>query len=287
MSFRLCEYLYQIKQKVAVLSLDSLAIYCEIDIASAKPESSFINSVPHFALNVLYPNQPCSFANFSHALQDALEHCQQSHSHLLIVGGSSFYLKAMLDGISPAPPPLSDSQKTQLQHLMHNTTDAYSLLQQIDCGYAQKIHDRYRLQKALEIYLATSLPPSVYFANNPKKPQIDKIPVFEIDIEQSTLWNNIENRTESMLQKGLLDEVRSVINRYGKEIQPAKSIGFKECLAYLDNQLSYKELKEQIIIHTRQFAKRQKTFNKTQLQTHRLDSDTIFKQIIQICRNTS
>ena len=85
-----------------------------------------------------------------------------------------------------------------------------------------------------------------------------------------------------MLRQGLLDEVRTVCNRYGRDIQPAKSIGFRECLAHFDGVIARENLAEQIAIHTRQFAKRQRTFNRTQLAATPLQRDAILQAILRL-----
>lgn len=269
-------------QNVALFSLDSLSIYREIDIASAKPSKESLAQIPHFAIDVLAPDEPCSFGVFASALQDALRHCVRTESRLLLVGGSGFYLKAMTDGISPAPNALDDAQRARLERILARPKHAHALLARIDKQAAQKAHDSYRLRKAFEILLATKQPPSRYFAANPKRALLPQIPIFELQIERDNLWRNITARTESMLRQGLLDEVRTVCDRYGRDIQPAKSIGFRECLAHFDGVIARENLAEQIAIHTRQFAKRQRTFNRTQLAATPLQRDAILQAILRL-----
>lgn len=269
-------------QKVALFSLDSLAIYREIDIASAKPSAENLERVPHFAINVLVPNEPCSFGVFANALQSALHYCAHTESNLLLVGGSGFYLKAMVDGISPAPNALESAQQARIDKILACPKHAHALLARIDKQAAQNARDSYRLRKAFEILLATKQPPSCYFAANPKKPMLPKIPIFELHISRDNLWHNITTRTESMLQHGLLDEVRNICDKYGRNIQPAKSIGFRECLAHFDGLIARENLAEHIAIHTRQFAKRQRTFNRTQLAATPLSREEILQTILRL-----
>ena len=269
-------------QRVALFSLDSLSVYREVDIASAKPSKESLEQIPHFAIDVLAPSEPCSFGVFAGALQDALRYCARTESHLLLVGGSGFYLKAMIDGISPAPSALDSAQRARLERILARPKRAHALLARIDKQAAQTAHDSYRLRKAFEILLGTGQTPSRYFAANPKRALLPKIPIFELQIERDNLWRNITARTESMLRQGLLDEVRTVCDKYGRDIQPAKSIGFRECLAYFDGMIARENLAEQIAIHTRQFAKRQRTFNRTQLAATALQRDAILEAILRL-----
>lgn len=269
-------------QRVALFSLDSLAVYREVDIASAKPSKESLAQIPHFAIDMLAPDEPCSFGVFAGALQDALHYCARTESRLLLVGGSGFYLKAMIDGISPAPNALDDAQQARLERILAHPKRAHAMLARIDNMSAQKAHDSYRLRKAFEILLATKQPPSCYFAANPKRAMLPKIPIFELQIERDNLWRNITTRTESMLRQGLLDEVRTICDKYGRDIQPAKSIGFRECLAYFDDVITRDNLAEQIAIHTRQFAKRQRTFNRTQLAATPLPREEILQEILRL-----
>ncbi len=184
---------------------------------------------------------------------------------LLIVGGSSFYLKSILEGLSRMPE-LSGEEVVRIEREISALANPYAFLKSIDPTIAFKIHpnDTYRIHKALEIFYATRTPPSEYFKANPKKPFVHAISLFALSVEKSTLHNNIKQRTKNMLDCGLIEEIKALYIKYPKDSQPFKAIGVKESVLFLEKRLTLKELEEAITSNTIKLAKRQNTFNKTQ-----------------------
>ncbi len=184
---------------------------------------------------------------------------------LLIVGGSSFYLKSILEGLSDTPK-ISGEEVVKIEREIATLSNPYIFLKSIDPAIAFKIHpnDTYRIHKALEIFYSTHTPPSEYFKANPKKPFEHAISLFALHIEKSALTNNIKQRTKNMLDGGLIEEIKALYTKYPKDSQPFKAIGVKESVLFLEKQLTLKELEETIISNTIKLAKRQNTFNKTQ-----------------------
>lgn len=254
------------KLNANILSLDSLSIYKEIDIASAKPTKEERGDIPHFGIDEIKVNEPFNVTIFFDLYKNAKQLSIKNNKNLIIVGGTSFYLKSMIEGISPKP---TISKKTK-QKLKESLKDGYNIISQIDKEYALKIskNDSYRIEKWLEIYYETKEIPSEYFKKNKKEPIIDDIKLFEIDIPKDILRQRIVTRTNLMIKSGLIDEVCYLEKTYSRIPNPMKAIGIKETLDFLDGKITKKELQEQISIHTAQLAKRQKTFNQTQFKEH-------------------
>jgi len=270
------------KYKANILSLDSLSIYKEIDIASAKPSKEILKSIPHYGIDVIYPNEPFDVTNFIEIYKKARDISKKSNTPLLIVGGSSFYLKVLLDGISPMPK-LTNSQTEQLKELLKDLERAYTLLEEIDPIYMKKIakNDRYRIEKALTIYLGSSLAPSKFFRDNPPKPIIQNdLPIYEVLRDKEELRERIKLRTKQMLEDGLIKEVDYLKSRYSIDIKPMKAIGIKETLNFLNGDITKEELEELISIHTAQLAKRQRTFNRNQFKSVVRQSYGTLKKLI-------
>ena len=243
-----------LKLNYEILSLDSLSIYKEIDIASAKPDKNELNLVKHYGINEIYPNEKFDVMKFIEIYKNI------KHKKLIIVGGSSFYLKAMISGISKMPNITEEIKKEAKKK-------DYEFLKKIDTEYAFKIspNDTYRIQKGIEIFLATNTPPSLYFKQNPPTPILKDIPIYEIDIDRKTLRNRIKKRTEKMFKSGLIDEVSYLEKKYRDRRLPSlKAIGIKEVLDYFNGKYTLNSLKEKIITNTARLAKRQQIFNKTQ-----------------------
>ncbi|NPA55826.1 MAG: tRNA (adenosine(37)-N6)-dimethylallyltransferase MiaA [Epsilonproteobacteria bacterium] len=243
-----------LKHGYEILSLDSLSIYKQVDIASAKPSKEDLALVRHYGVDEILPNQKFDVMKFISIYQ------QIKHKKLIIVGGSSFYLKAMLNGISTLPTVTDDIKKQAAKY-------DWEFLYKIDPIYAQKIYptDTYRLSRAIEIYLATSLPPSEYFRLHPPTPVLDDVDIYEIKVRRDTLRQRIVKRTQKMFDLGLIDEVAFLEATYQDRQLPAlKAIGVREVLDYFDGKYTKDELKQKIITNTARLAKRQQTFNKTQ-----------------------
>lgn len=243
--------------------MDSLSIYKDINIASAKPSLKERKNIKHYALDHLNIDEKNNAQLFKTLLEDAMR--VSSKEILLIVGGSSFYLKSILEGLSSMPK-LSNEEVVKIEREISALANPYAFLKSIDPNMAFKIHpnDTYRIHKALEIFYATHTPPSEYFKANPKKPFEHAILLFALSIEKNALHSNIKQRTKNMLHSGLIEEIKALYTQYPKDSQPFKAIGVKESILFLEKQLTLKELEETIISNTMKLAKRQNTFNKTQ-----------------------
>ncbi len=247
-----------------ILSLDSLSIYKEIDIVSAKPNIEEKAEIKHFGIDEIYPNEDFNVATFFKIYQQAKKEASENDKNLIIVGGSSFYLKTMIDGLSEIK--ISDLTKEIVKKEMNNLENAYQKLQKIDSEYAKKLYsnDSYRIEKALSIYYESAKTPSIFFNEAKKNAPLSNICIYEIEIDRALLRERITKRTEKMLKLGLIDEVFYLEKKYTRSPNSMGAIGIKETLAYFDGIYSLSELKEKIITNTARLAKRQTTFNKTQ-----------------------
>jgi tRNA dimethylallyltransferase len=250
-----------------ILSLDSLSIYKEIDIVSAKPSKDELESVRHFGVDEIYPNEYFSVTKFIDIYHKAKNQAIVENKNLVIVGGSSFYLKSLIDGLSQEPNITKEILK-KTGNMLEDLPKSFELLKNIDPLYMKNIesNDKYRMEKALNIYFASNLAPSKYFEQNPKKSIIKDIKIFNIDIDRQVVRDRIRLRTKKMFENGLLDEVGFLENKYGRIPRCFGAIGIKECFDYFDGVYKSKdELFEKICINTGRLAKRQQTFNKTQI----------------------
>jgi tRNA dimethylallyltransferase len=256
---------YAKKYNSNILSLDSLSIYKEIDIVSAKPTIDEREGIKHFGIDEIYPNEHFSVTTFIKLYQKAREESIRDNKSLIIVGGTSFYLKTLIDGLSPMPS-ISEETQRRTEELCKNMNKAYKFIYSLDKEYMKNIEptDRYRVEKMLNLYFQTNLIPTDYFIQNPPKPTItEPINIYEIITDREILRERIRVRTENMLDIGLIDEVKYLENRYGRTPNCMRAIGIKEVLEYLDGVYNIDELKEKIIINTARLAKRQRTFNRS------------------------
>lgn len=249
-----------------ILSLDSLSVYKEINIASAKPTVLELESVKHFGINLIFPNEYFSVGEFIKEYEKAKSYAQNLQIPLIITGGSGFYLKAMMSGLAPK---IRDI-KCDL-----NLEQIYELILKIDPEFGSKFskNDKFRLEKWYSIYATTGEIPSKFLRENTAEPIISNLQIFEILWDKEVLRDRIKIRTSKMLENGLIDEAKYLFGKYGFETKSLNSIGLKECGEFLRGELGKDELYEQICTHTAQLAKRQRTFNKSQFLENKISQD--------------
>jgi tRNA dimethylallyltransferase len=250
-----------------ILSLDSLSVYKDIDIVSAKPSKDELSSAKHFGVDIVYPDEYFAVSRFIDEYQKAKQEAIKDGKNLIVVGGSSFYLKSMIDGLSVEPTISNDIRDEVRDRVSKDVVKEWDMLNSIDSEYMQNIKstDSYRVEKALSLYLASNMRPTDYFVANPKVSVLKDIDIYEISIDRDILRERIKLRTKMMFDDGLLDEVKMLEQKYTREPQCFKAIGIKETFDYFDNKLTKDELYEKIVTNTARLAKRQRTFNKTQL----------------------
>ncbi len=264
-----------------ILSLDSLSIYKEVDIVSAKPTIEEREGIKHFGIDEIYLDEPFSVVTFFELYKKAKQVSQKEGKNLIIVGGTSFYLKSMVEGLSQKLS-VSPKNKSKIKEQLLDLKSAYKFIKMKDFKYASKIssNDSYRIEKWYEIFYESNMVASDYFDKKEKKPIIENIEIFDILIDREVLRQNIKLRTNLMIKNGVIDEVFYLEKKYTRKPQAMGAIGIKESLLYLDGKVDKKELEELISIHTAQLAKRQETFNKSQFpQRVKLLKDDLSKYI--------
>ena len=270
------------KHNAYIFSIDSLSIYKEIDIASAKPSKEELALIKHYGVDELLPNEHFSVALLIKLYEELRVKALEDKKNIIIVGGSSFYLKTLIEGISNLPSITSEIE-LQAEKMLQNLEDVYNLLKEVDAISVEKIasNDRYRLEKLLLIYLASNQAPSTWFKNHPPKPTISNTQVYNIEISRELLRQRITTRTQNMVAKGLIDEVCYLEHKYTREPNSMGAIGIIEVLKYLDGFCTKDEMIADIILNTGQLAKRQQTFNRTQFQNViSLDLDNLYQRIL-------
>ncbi|OCL84201.1 tRNA dimethylallyltransferase [Arcobacter porcinus] len=248
------------KTNSIILSLDSLCVYRDIDIASAKPTKEERGDITHFGIDEVFPNENFDVVEFLNLYKKAKNFAEENSKNLIIVGGTGFYLKALIDG-------LSDGLNTNY-NLDLPLDEAYKLLYSLDEAYMKRIesNDRYRVEKAYSIYKQTNLTPTQYFIENPKKALAPNLKIFEIQRDKEELKKRVILRTKQMLHDGLIDETIFLEKKYTRAPNCMKSIGIIEVLEYLDGKIDKKQLEEKIILNTMKLAKRQNTFSNGQFK---------------------
>lgn len=269
-----------------ILSLDSLAVFKQIDIASAKPTIEERAGIIHFGIDEVFPNEAFDVSHFLNLYKKAKDYAIKNEKNLIIVGGTGFYLKALVDGISYMPP-VSSKVKKIVHKELENLQDAYEFISNLDPEYMDNIasNDKYRIEKALNLYFTTNQIPSEYFKQNPKQALAVNLPIFEIIWDRDILKERIAKRTKIMINDGIIDEVIFLEKKYTRKYPCMATIGISEVLDYLDGKLNKTQLEDQITLNTTRLAKSQRTFNNGQFSNiQRLPLNEIKEHILEIFR---
>ena len=238
-----------------ILSADSRQVYRDFDIGTAKPNLAEQKSVPHYLIDIREPTEIMTLADYQEQAQALI--ASLGVETLLLVGGTGLYIRSIVQGMKiprVAPQPELRSQLESLGQIQ-----LYQILRQVDAIAAQKIHanDLVRTLRALEVYYTTGIPISEQQGENPPN-----YPILQIclDSDAEHLDVRIRNRTEQMIADGLVREVEYLCQKYGTDLSLLNTLGYQEIKQYLTGEISLDEAKELIVLHTRQFAKRQRTW---------------------------
>jgi tRNA dimethylallyltransferase len=259
------------RQQTVILSADSRQVYREFDIGTAKPSMQQRQQVPHFLIDICDPTQILTLAQYQQQAQALIEHYHQQGQTPLLVGGTGLYIRAIAQGLQipqVAPQPDLRSQLASLGQVQ-----IYQWLQQVDPLSTQRIHpnDQVRTLRALEVYYVTGIPLS-----QQQGQRSPAYPILQIGLdcpEPSTLTARIRQRTEEMLAAGWLAEVKQLCQQYGSNLPLLNTLGYQEMKQHLLGEISLAQAIDLTVLHTRQFAKRQRTWFRADPAIAWFDSD--------------
>ncbi|WP_392533058.1 tRNA (adenosine(37)-N6)-dimethylallyltransferase MiaA [Nostoc sp. C117] len=251
-----------------ILSADSRQVYREFDIGTAKPTLAEQKFIPHYLIDICEPTDMMTVADYQEQTQPLI--ASLGVTPLLLVGGTGLYIRSIVQGMKIPRVAPQIELRSQLESLGQN--QLYAILQQVDPVAAQKIHanDSVRTLRALEVYYVTGYPISEQQGENPPNYPILQI---GLDCDVEKLGTRIKQRTEQMIANGLVAEVESLCQKYGDDLSLLNTLGYQEIKQYLAGDISLNEAKELIVLHTRQFAKRQRTWFRSYRQIEWFDAN--------------
>jgi tRNA dimethylallyltransferase len=240
-----------------ILSADSRQIYRGFDIGTAKPSPAERARVPHFLIDLCDPTETLTLAQYQAQANQAIAQCHAQGQIPLLVGGTGLYIKGVVRGLIMPKVPPQPELRSQLAAL--GQPHCYQLLRQVDPIAAEKIHanDASRTLRALEVYYATGSPLSAQQGENPPDYRI-----LQLGLGGPVDWldRRIAQRVDQMIAQGLVQEVQTLVHRYGEDLPLLQTLGYGELLPHLRGEWTLAESREAIVLHTRQFAKRQRTW---------------------------
>ncbi|WP_337405650.1 tRNA (adenosine(37)-N6)-dimethylallyltransferase MiaA [Suilimivivens sp.] len=248
-----------------IISADSMQVYRQMDIGSAKIKPEEMGGIPHHLIDILEPEEEFNVCLFEKLALEAMEQIYERGHIPVVVGGTGFYIQALLYQIDFTEEETDTAYRDKLWQLGEEKGNHYlhELLRKVDPESAEEIHEnnRKRVIRALEFYENCGKPISTHNKEQRQKTSAYNSCYFVLTDDRKKLYERIESRVDQMLSKGLVDEVRTLKERgCNASMVSMQGLGYKEILEYLDGRCSLLEAVEKIKKETRHFAKRQLTW---------------------------
>lgn len=250
----------------SIISADSMQVYKGMDIGSAKISEEEMDGVKHYLIDILDPKDDFDIAQFKYYAREAMKDIKASGKIPIVVGGTGFYIQALLYDIDFNVNADEDtSLRDELTKLAQEKGNEYlhNMLYEIDPVSADLIHanNTKRVIRAIEYYRLTGEKISEHNKDQREKKSPYLYKYFVINMDRDKLYDGIDKRVDIMVENGLLNEVKALKNAgLSKENVSMQGLGYKEILDYLDGKISLEEAVEIIKRDTRHFAKRQLTW---------------------------
>lgn len=246
-----------------IISVDSMQIYKDMNIGTAKITKSEMQGIPHYLIDIIPPNKPFSVSDFVAIAKSTINSIAERGKLPILVGGTGLYFESLIYPFELGGTKSDDNVKANLYEQLNKYGANYlhQKLMEIDPIDAQKIHpnNTKRLIRALEIYELTGSTKS-NLANKTLQYDLD---MYVLERDRELLYNTIERRVYKMFENGLTDEVGSLLDKgITFDMQSMQGIGYKEFKGFFEGEVSVDDVISQIILNSRHYAKRQITWFK-------------------------
>jgi len=247
-----------------IINADSRQIYRYMDIGTAKPTSEHLSSVRHHLIDIVEPDEYFSAGEYRKRSEEIIQKLLNKGMMPVVVGGSGLYLKALLYGLFEGPEADPNLRKTYDTYADKFGSEAlHKKLSKIDPQAAQRIHpkDRVRIIRALEVYEKTGKPISSLQGNFSLQKSLYAPIIIGLQRERKELYQRIEQRVDSMMAEGFVDEVRRLLDRgYSEDLRALMGIGYGQIIHYLKGEYNIERAISLIKRDTKRYAKRQMTW---------------------------
>ena len=272
-----------------IINADSMQIYKNLDVGTAKPSEEERQGIPHYLLDFLSPETPYSVADFTAAADPLIRDITARGRLPLVVGGTGLYITSLLSGMAFAPEKTDPAIRARLQARADTEGGAalYAELQRVDPDYAAQVHPNNlpRVIRALELFEATGR----RMSDQRREARPAEAPYHALCLcltcrDRAVLYSRIDRRVDEMVENGVLDEARQVYDHRDAYRTAAQAIGYKEFLSVLDGTLTEQEALELVKLRSRQYAKRQLTWLRRNPAIHWIywEKDRDFARALQI-----
>lgn len=252
-----------------IINADSMQIYKNLDVGTAKPSEEERQGIPHYLLDFLSPETPYSVADFTAAADPLIRDITARGRLPLVVGGTGLYITSLLSGMAFAPEKTDPAIRARLQARADTEGGAalYAELQRIDPNYAAQVHPNNlpRVIRALELFEATGR----RMSDQRREARPAEAPYHALCLcltcrDRAVLYSRIDRRVDEMVENGVLDEARQVYDHRDAYRTAAQAIGYKEFFPYFEDTANLTECTERLKQATRNYAKRQLTWFRRQ-----------------------
>ena len=247
-----------------IISCDSMQIYKEMNIGTAKPTVEEMQGIPHYMLDFVLPSERYSVADFKEAATDRIEDILKREKVPIIVGGTGLYVDALTKNITYPEIEIDLEYRKQLEELIkeNGLESLYEEAKKIDEKAMQTINknDKKRIMRVLEIYHQTGKTKTQLESESRLTPPPYEYIVFAINMEREKLYERINKRVDIMIDQGLIEEVEALTKKYEEFPTAMQGLGYKEVVSYLKKEITKEEMIEKLKMETRRYAKRQLTW---------------------------
>ncbi|MBE5821210.1 MAG: tRNA (adenosine(37)-N6)-dimethylallyltransferase MiaA [Clostridiales bacterium] len=273
-----------------IVSCDSMQIYKEMNIGTAKPTIEEMDGIKHYMFDVVYPNEEFNVAVYKEMAEKCINEILEKGKTPILVGGTGLYIEALINNIEFAETEIDEKYRNELEKLAKEQGNEviYNMLKEVDPKACEKIHinNTKRIIRALEVYKQTGK--NITYHNEMSKQNEAKYEylLYGLTMDREKLYERINIRVDIMLKDGLIKEVEEITNKYNSFPTSMQGIGYKEVQKYLKNEYTYDEMIEILKQETRRYAKRQLTWfrrydNLTWLDWDKLSQDEMIQKICE------
>ena len=260
-----------------IISCDSMQIYKDMDIGTAKPTLEERNAAKHYLVDFVSPDKRYSVADYKKDAEETIDKIISEGKTPIIVGGTGLYLNSLVYGIEypNIETDLKYREELEKKVLVEGLEKVYDEAEKIDPEAIKKIskNDKKRILRILEIYHATGKTKTEMEIESKKKGVKYDYKIFVLNMEREKLYDRINKRVDIMIENGLEEEVRKLIEKYTKFPTAMQGLGYKEIIEYFDNKITRDEAIEKIKMESRRYAKRQITWFKSYKNAIWLDAE--------------
>ena len=258
-----------------IVSCDSMQIYQDMDIGTAKPSLEEMQGIKHYLIGNVRPDERYSVAEYKKDAENAIEEILSKGKTPIVVGGTGLYVNSLIYGIEYNEIKVDEKYRTELEKIAEKEglNKLYEMAQKIDPKAMEKIsvNDKKRIIRVLEIYNATGKTKTEQEVESRKNEVKYDYKVFTINMDRETLYERINKRVDFMIEQGLIEEVQNILKKYTKFPTAMQGLGYKEVAQYLNGIYTKDEMIEKIKMETRRYAKRQLTWFRANKNTIWID----------------